>query len=130
MAVGKSSTAEHKEKERGKRHMKKLLTTTNFTKTDLFNVTSADTLQNHIGEVVAVSGFATGEDVDKEGELHTIAYLKTADGMLSTISATAIRSIEELEDVLADAEGGAVNIKISGRKSKQGRDFIVLSIVD
>lgn len=113
---------------------RKLTVTANFSKKDAFNITAADTLNTQNGKTINVIGAAIGLDVSHDtGEEVVTGYLKDSSGKIySTISKTAIDSIAELCDIISDgelddvAENLAVRVEI--KKSKGGRDFIVLHL--
>ena len=106
----------------------------NFTKKDEVNSVSATPLQKAKGEVITVRGAAITEREGDDGEPVDVALISTDEhGMMSGISATAIKSLdliidymEELDDTeLADG----VQVKIKSEKSNAGREFITLELV-
>ena len=105
----------------------------NFTKKDEVNSVSATPLQKAKNEIITVTGAAIAERPDENGEVREVALLSTKEhGMMSGISATAIKSldliIDYMEDLGEEAEAG-VQLKIKSEKSNAGRDFITLEIV-
>lgn len=105
----------------------------NFTKKDEVNSVSATPLQKAKNEIITVTGAAIAERPDENGEVREVALLSTKeDGMMSGISATAIKSldliIDYMEDLGDEAKEG-VQLKIKSEKSNAGRDFITLEIV-
>ena len=111
--------------------MRKLTESANFTAKDNFNITGAETLESVKGKTLRVVGSALGLDVSHDtGEEVATGYLKTEDGTIySTISPTAMQSITALIDMLMDAPNEVFEIRVNEKKSKGGRDFIVLSLV-
>ena len=105
----------------------------NFTKKDEVNSVSAMPLQKAKGEVITVVGAAITERSNENGEAQEVALLSTLEhGMMSGISATAIKSldliIDYMEDLGEDAANG-VQLRIKAEKSNAGRDFITLEIL-
>ena len=105
----------------------------NFTKKDEVNSVSATPLQKAKNEIITVTGAAIAERPDENGEVREVALLSTKEhGMMSGISATAIKSldliIDYMEDLGEEAKEG-VQLKIKSEKSNAGRDFITLEIV-
>ena len=105
----------------------------NFTKKDEVNSVSAMPLQKAKGEVITVVGAAITTRKDENGEEQEVALLSTLEhGMMSGISATAIKSLDLIIDYMEDlgeeaAEG--VQLRIKAEKSNAGRDFITLEIL-
>ena len=105
----------------------------NFTKKDEVNSVSATPLQKAKNEIITVTGAAIAERPDENGEVREVALLSTKEhGMMSGISATAIKSldliIDYMDDLGEEAKEG-VQLKIKSEKSNAGRDFITLEIV-
>lgn len=105
----------------------------NFTKKDEVNSVSATPLQKAKNEIITVTGAAIAERPDENGEVMEVALLSTKEhGMMSGISATAIKSldliIDYMDDLGEEAKEG-VQLKIKSEKSNAGRDFITLEIV-
>ena len=105
----------------------------NFTKKDEVNSVSATPLQKAKGETITVIGAAITTRKDENGEEHEVALLSTLEhGMMSGISATAIKSldliIDYMEDLGEEAADG-VQLKIKAEKSNAGREFITLEII-
>lgn len=105
--------------------MREIKKANNFTAKDNFNIVGAETLESVKGNIINVTGCAFGTDVSTEtGEVVETGYLKDSNGKIySTISPTALQSIT----VLVDMElGDGIEIAVESRKSKGGREFIVL----
>ena len=111
--------------------MRKITESANFTAKDVFNITGAETLDSAKGGVIHVCGAALGLDVSHDtGEEVPTGYLKDTDGVIySTISPTAQQSISSLIDMLTDDPIMVADIEVKSKKSKGGRDFIVLSLM-
>lgn len=111
--------------------MRKITESANFTAKDAFNITGAETLDSVKGGVIHVCGAALGLDVSHDtGEEVPTGYLKDTDGVIySTISPTAQQSISSLIDMLTDNPKMVADIAVKSKKSKGGRDFIVLSLM-
>ena len=105
----------------------------NFTKKDEVNSVSATPLQKAKNEIITVTGAAIAERPDENGEVREVALLSTKEhGMMSGISATAIKSLDliiDYMDDLGDEAAEGVQLKIKSEKSNAGRDFITLEIV-
>ena len=109
----------------------------NFTKKDEINSMSSTPLQKVTGNNVHLIGAAITERPDEAtGEAKKVGLLVTEEyGALSTISDTAIRSLDMIIDYMTDLAGDpdtadekvVVNIKAS--KANSGREFITLEIV-
>lgn len=105
----------------------------NFTKKDEVNSVSATPLQKAKGETITLLGAAITKRADENGEDQEVALLSTLEhGMMSGISATAIKSldliIDYMEDLGEEAADG-IQIRIKAEKSNAGRDFITLEII-
>lgn len=107
----------------------------NFTKKDEINSMSSTPLQKVTGNTVHVLGAAITERPDEStGEDKKVGLLVTEEfGTLSTISGTAIKSLDMIIDYMTDLEGDnsdeQVHVNIKSSKSNSGRDFITLEIV-
>lgn len=107
----------------------------NFTKKDEINSMSSTPLQKVTGNTVHVLGAAITERPDEAtGEDKKVGLLVTEEfGTLSTISGTAIKSLDMIIDYMTDLEGEEsdekVIVNIKSAKSNSGRDFITLEIV-
>ena len=102
----------------------------NFTKKDEINSVSATPLQKAKGEVITVTGAMITERADENGEVREVALVSTLEhGMMSGISATAIRSLDLIIDYMTDEEADDVQLKIKAETSNAGREFITLEIV-
>ena len=109
----------------------------NFTKKDEINSMSSTPLQKLAGETVHVTGAAITERPDETtGEAKKVGILVTQEfGTLSTISGTAIKSLDMIIDYMTDLTGDPetadekVLVNIKSAKSNSGRDFITLEIV-
>lgn len=76
-------------------------------------------------------GFAIANDTDKEtGEVSEVGYIVSEDGTVyGTISATAIKTIDNIIDAIDDNSFGTpVEIGVALRKSSAGREFIAVSV--
>ena len=114
-----------------------MINAVNFTKKDEINSMSSTPLQKVTGNTVHVLGAAITERPDEStGEAKKVGLIVTEEfGTLSTISGTAIKSLDMIIDYMIDLtndpetadEKVMVNIKSS--KSNSGRDFITLEIV-
>ena len=105
----------------------------NFTKKDEINSVSATPLQKAKGETITLLGAAITKRADENGQEQDVALLSTLEhGMMSGISATAIKSldliIDYMEDLGEEAADG-IQVRIKAEKSNAGRDFITLEII-
>ena len=107
----------------------------NFTKKDEINSMSSTPLQKVTGNNCHVLGGAITERADEStGEPKKVGILVTEEfGTLSTISGTAIKSLDMILDYMTElSESGDdsdVIVNIKSAKSNSGRDFITLEIV-
>lgn len=102
--------------------------TKNVTAKDLFNVGGSIALLT-VKDPITVTGAAIGDgSPDKDGVTHTVGYLFTKDACYCTISATAIRSIEDLITLMDAEDIKEVVIVVNTRLSNSGREFITLSM--
>lgn len=108
---------------------------------DKMNLTSAGTLQElaDSGDTIYVDAAAIVDVIDEEtGETKTTSALRTTDRQYYVgISATARDQVRDIVEYLTDCIGDSkaeltdddlVCIKAIKKKSKGGRDFVVLSI--
>lgn len=98
------------------------------TKKDIINAKAASEALSKCKDEIVVTDVFYDEKTDEEtGEATKVMYLKTDDGRyFGTISATAIRSGDDLLDIIADE--GSVRIKVLTRRSGKDRDFISLIV--
>lgn len=112
-----------------------MIKSVNFTKKDEVNSVSATPLQQAKDENITVIGAAITERSDTEtGETIKVGLLSTKEhGMMSTISGTALKSLDIIVDYMADfapdeiTEGIPVHVKVG--KSNAGREFITLELL-
>lgn len=100
-----------------------------LTKRHSANFATAYSLQEFKGETLRIIAAATGEVVDDgTGEMKNVSYLVGENGeVYSSISATVRTSMEDVIDLLN--EEGALDIKITERQSKNGRNYIQLIVL-
>ena len=99
---------------------------------DLINAqTGSIKLQSMKEKVITVTGLAVGQAIDNEtGELKPVGYLATSDGVYGTVSATVIPAIENIIDAVDDGDiSFPCEIKVHGRTSNGGREFLTLSVM-
>jgi len=114
-----------------------MINAVNFTKKDEINSMSSTPLQKVAGNTVHVLGAAITERPDETtGEAKKVGLLVTEEfGTLSTISGTAIKSLDMIIDYMTDLQGDLstadekVIVNIKSSKSNSGRDFLTLEIV-
>lgn len=96
------------------------------TKRDMINAKSSSEALNKLEGTATITNVFYGDKVDVDtGEVRKVMYLKTKDGnFFGTISETAMKCGEDLEDIIADE--GSVDIKIVKHKSNAGREFITI----
>lgn len=105
--------------------------TTNMSAKDLINAKSNSVPVKTAPPRFKATSFAIAEDVDKEsGEVREVGYIVAEDQTVyGTISPTAISTIS---DIISAVEENTfelpVEIGVSLRKSKGGREFITLSV--
>ena len=101
--------------------------TQEFTAKDMFNSATARPLKSAVNQTLSVVGVWVCERPDLNGEVQTVANIKTDDGAIyGTISETVIRSVLALPEMLqAD---GAVAINVEERPGKGGRNYLVITL--
>lgn len=101
--------------------------TREFSAKDMFNAATAKPLKSAIGQTLTVVGVWVCERPDLNGEIQTVANLKTNDGSIyGTISETVIRSVVALPEML-EADG-SVAINVEERPGKGGRNYLVITL--
>lgn len=101
--------------------------TQEFTAKDMFNAATARPLKSVVNQTLNVVGVWVCERPDLNGEVQTVANIKTDDGAIyGTISETVIRSVLALPEMLqAD---GMVAINVEERPGKGGRNYLVITL--
>lgn len=100
--------------------------TKEFTAKDMFNSATAMPLKSAIGETLTVTAIWVCERPDLNGEVQTVANIKTKDGTIyGTISDTVIRSIIAIPEMLKD---GPVAINVEERPGQKGRSYLVITL--
>lgn len=98
-----------------------------FTAKDMFNSATAQPLKSAIGETLNIVAIWVCERPDLNGEVQTVANLKTDAGVIyGTISETVIRSVLALPEMLE--ESGSVAINVEERPGQKGRSYLVISL--
>lgn len=114
--------------------MRKIINaTSNFNAIDRINLTGADTMENfaknNTGEKMRVLKAAIVDRVDEEtGEVTKSFAVVTDKGSFVGISQTTLQQVEDIIDLFTDEPDSEIYIKPVFRKSKAGRDFIVLEL--
>ena len=102
--------------------------TREFSAKDMFNSATAQPLKSQIGNTLRVTAIWVCERPDLNGEIQTVANLKTEDGQIfGTISETVIRAVLALPEMLEEA--GFVDINVEERPGTKGRSYIVITLV-
>lgn len=114
-----------------------MIKSVNFTKKDEVNAVSATPLQQAKDEQITLLGAAITEREDKDtGENIRVGLLSTKEhGTMSTISGTALKSLDIIIDYMSDfapeepevKDGIPVHVKVG--KSNAGREFITLELL-
>lgn len=107
-----------------------ITSTANFTKKDNINARNGFSLQDVAqDEILKIDRAAIVMGNDKDGgEKRQVAVLMSDDGVAYTsISENVLDALEDICEIID--ETGSVDIRVFKRKSKQGRDFISLSIL-
>ncbi len=100
--------------------------TKEFTAKDMFNSATAMPLKSAVGQKLSIVGIWVCERADLNGEVQTVANLKTEDGAIyGTISDTVIRSVIALPEMLED---GPVAINVEERPGQKGRSYLVITL--
>ena len=101
--------------------------TKNFTAKDMFNAATAKSLKSMVGQQLNVVGVWVTDRPDLNGEIKTVANLKTDDGSIyGTISDTVVRSVLALPEMLMTEESILINVE--SRPGTKGRDYIVITL--
>lgn len=101
--------------------------TKEFTAKDMFNAATALPLKSMVGHTIDVVGIWVSERPDVNGEVQTVANLKTADGSIyGTISDTVIRSVLALPEMLMTEP--SIKINVEERPGTKGRNYIVITL--
>lgn len=101
--------------------------TQEFTAKDMFNAATARPLKSAVGQQLTVVGVWVCERPDLEGNVQTVANIKTDDGSIyGTISETVIRSVLALPEMLQTA--GPIPINVEERPGKGGRNYLVITL--
>ena len=101
--------------------------TQEFTAKDMFNAATAKPLKSAIGKQLKVVGIWVCERPDLNGEIQTVANIKTEDGSIyGTISETVVRSVLALPEMLAAEKVIAINVE--ERPGKDGRNYLVVTL--
>lgn len=101
--------------------------TKSFEAKDMFNAATAKPLKSVAGKTITVVGIWVTDRPDLNGEIQTVANLKTEDGSIyGTISETVIRSVTALPEMLES--DGKIAVKVEERPGKQGRNYLVLTL--
>ena len=101
--------------------------TNGFSAKDMFNSAVALPLKNAVGQVLNVTDVWVCERPDVEGNIQTVANIKTEDGSIyGTISDTVVRSVLALPEMLV--ENGVVAIKPEFRPGSHGREYLIITL--
>lgn len=112
-----------------------MLKAVKFTKKDEINAMSSTPLQKVAGQMLEVLGAAITERPDETtGEDKKVGIIISKEfGALSTISGTAIKSLDMIIDYMTDLEADQDNtpviVSVKTSKSNAGREFLTLEIV-
>lgn len=98
------------------------------TKKDLANMVTSESLESVAGSTIKIKGVAIGMDKDSDDKDVRCGYLLGEDTIYSTISETALRSIEMYPEIMEEENLKELEIAVSKRSSKGGRDFLVLFV--
>lgn len=110
--------------------MKKIiLATNNFTRKMSINLSTAESMQDHVGEEFHPFAGAIIEDIDREtGEIKQCAAIVLDDGTtITSISPTVVQAMDDIIALMNDNE--TFGIRIVSRKSKANkRDYLSLTV--
>lgn len=105
----------------------------NLTLKELYDLTrspEAEGMKDHIGETLKLDAYMVREETNDEGEVITIASVKSGDKIYSTNSATFVREFSSIL-VMAKSVNAKVNhIKVTSGQSKKGREYITCVYID
>lgn len=102
--------------------------TEKFEAKDVFNAATAIPLKEVVNQTINVVALWICERPNLEGEVTTVANLKTDDGKIyGTISETVVRSALALPEMLQ--EQGSIAIRPEFREGSKGREYLVITLV-
>ena len=97
-------------------------------KIDIFNARNCSK-QIEDGMTLEVVDTGSFPDVDKDGHDVTVTVLKDVNGdIYCSISATIFKSMELLNEIIAENEGKPVNVTVMKSRSQNNREFYQLKI--
>ena len=100
----------------------------NFSKIDEINAMSSQSLQDHKGETVTVTGMTVAQRPNEDGEVTDIMLFKTKEhGVMSTISGAVLRIADDILEYCEENKLTEISMQINSGKSKNDREFITVS---
>ena len=100
----------------------------NFSKIDEINAMSSQSLQDHKGETVTVTGMAVTQRPNVDGEVTDIMLFKTEEyGVMSTISGAVLRIADDIIEYCEEQKVDKISMQINSGVSKAGNEFITVS---
>ena len=104
----------------------------NLTKKEIYVLTMAQTakMTEAAGQIVDIDRWAEFKDVDmKTGEERDVLSIMTADGeVFSTISKVFIEHFNDIVDLFGDDPDGLPAVKVIQGKSKNGRQYLDVTV--
>lgn len=99
----------------------------NFTKKDFINSRNGMALQEVAGKKLTIKSCAVIHDEDSDNENEEVGTIVAEEGIFTTISDNIIDSILDIIEI-EEEESGPIVVNIQKRTSKQGREFLTLTI--
>lgn len=97
----------------------------NFSKLDEINSATTESLQDHVGDVVKVTGMTITKRPDENGEVREVMLFRTEEfGVMSTVSSSILRIGEDIMQYCIDEGLDSINMKINQGTSKAGREYL------
>lgn len=108
--------------------------TENLTMKELYDLTrnpETKRMSDHKGKTISVDQYMIREEEKGDtGEVVTIVSIKSGEDIFATNSPTFVREFESLVD-MAEKSGATIqHIKVTGGKSRAGREYVTCVYVD
>ena len=102
----------------------------NFTAKDKLNALTGSSLKDIAGSTVTADGIYVGERPDSDGVAKLVGIIKVNGETYSTISTTAIRTLDAVIDYMEDEKLDTIDLDIRFERSKNNRDYLVIRLAD
>ena len=102
----------------------------NVTKIDVINASGSLPFKDLVEKTAEIRGAAIINDVNKDGELESFAYMFAVDGTVYAGNSSTMRdSIDALIDLFEDEPDATFNVTTEARTASSGRTFYTLKIL-